>query len=226
MLSARRYQSSEKKLDWLFSTPLLSVVWHHVEDLNRRIASLILAAEREAASVKRSNVGGWQSERGLQEWKDPAIGTLLDMLDIGIREMANAMIGDGVVRRSLYDWSIIAWANVNRTSQFNAVHNHEGFWSGVYYVAVDPKPADPSEGAIQFRNPSSAPQISQLTPAPDIFRNRFPFEVQINPECGQMLLFPSWLEHWVRPHFSIEPRISVGFNVVFPRQDNGETYVA
>jgi uncharacterized protein (TIGR02466 family) len=215
MAGEEGYTLCEEKLVWLFGTPLLSLVWPQVDDLNQRLASLILAAEENLTSVRRSNEGGWQSETNLQQWQDPAILTLLKMIDEGAQIMVNSMRDDDQAA-TRYDCSIVAWANVNRAGHFNGIHFHRGFLSGVYYVSADPDPTYRGQGSIHFKNPNAAPQISRLIAAPNIVRRRFPFHVRVTPEPGRMLVFPSWLEHWVVPHNSLQPRISVAFNVEFP----------
>jgi hypothetical protein len=30
-----------------------------------------------------------------------------------------------------------------------------------------------------------------------------------------MLIFPSWLEHWVTPYSGVEPRISIAFDIIY-----------
>ena len=39
-------------------------------------------------------------------------------------------------------------------------------------------------------------------------------DIQLTPEAGLMVLFPCWMEHYVEPHDSDEPRIVIAFNAV------------
>ena len=41
----------------------------------------------------------------------------------------------------------------------------------------------------------------------------FGAQLQITPQAGTMLMFPSWLHHWVRPFQGTGERISIAFNV-------------
>ena len=42
-------------------------------------------------------------------------------------------------------------------------------------------------------------------------------DIQLTPEAGLMVLFPCWMEHYVEPHDSDEPRIVIAFNAVLPQ---------
>ena len=44
-----------------------------------------------------------------------------------------------------------------------------------------------------------------MTPYGDPFR--------VRPEAGLLVLFPSWLYHWVHPYSGRTPRIAISFNV-------------
>jgi len=46
----------------------------------------------------------------------------------------------------------------------------------------------------------------------------FPSKVQFRPVAGTMLIFPSFLKHWVYPNQDDEERVSIAFNArVEPR---------
>ena len=44
-----------------FATPVAAYPWPDSDDLNRELSSLVLAEEKKAGNVARSNVGGWHS---------------------------------------------------------------------------------------------------------------------------------------------------------------------
>ena len=43
--------------------------------------------------------------------------------------------------------------------------------------------------------------------------NEFGQRITIAPEAGQMLVFPSWVRHYVTPYHGRGERISIAFNV-------------
>ena len=74
-------------------------------------------------------------------------------------------------------------------------------WSGVYYAIFDEEEHSPTH----FYSPNEK-------------------LIAINPSCGidtlipkvkegDMIIFPSWLEHYVSPNMSEDKRISISFNM-------------
>jgi uncharacterized protein (TIGR02466 family) len=210
-------EADEGAVRSLFGTPLLAVTWPDCEQVNRQLAELILDLEREHPAVEQSNHGGWQSEKTLQQIRHPAVQTLLSWIDIGVYLISSSLIGEEAVDQLPEKWSVAAWANVNRAGHFNGIHYHVGgFWSGVYYVTtVDTSASHPVAGAIGFRSPSQAGMVASNTCAPPAMQQAFRQEICMQPRSGLMLIFPSWLEHWVNPHASDEPRISIAFDASF-----------
>ena len=98
------------------------------------------------------------------------------------------------------------WGNLLFPGQNHAPHTHSNnFLSGVFYLQGD---KDSSE--IQFFDPR--PQTSILTPR--IKENNIQNSdiVAFKPTENMGLIFPSWLQHWVRPTGS--ERISMSWNIL------------
>lgn len=218
----------DNKLSWIFGVPLLSILWPDVGDLNRRLSQLILGKERCERGTQHSNVGGWQSDCNLDTWSNPAVTSLLEMINQGVAQLSTQISEESQSCGGVPGWSVCAWANVNRRGNFNVVHHHNGsgraFWAGVYYVEVG-RYTSSQGGALVLRSTSADAQIANLTRAPESLRKRFKHEVTIQPVPGLLLIFPSWLEHWVTPHSSEEPRVSVAFNILLqvPQPESCET---
>ncbi|MCI0722866.1 MAG: 2OG-Fe(II) oxygenase family protein [Acidobacteria bacterium] len=199
----------------LFGEPLLATICPDVEELNQELAALILDEESRQSSVAQSNVGGWQSDKTLLTWKHPGVGRLVSLIDVGVYLLMSELIGEETVDALPTKWNVSAWANVNRETHFNALHYHVGgFWSGVYYVAI-PESDRPESGAIVFRNRTLSPLLASTLTAPEPLRKAFKAEICFKPVPGMLLIFPSWVEHWVNPHFSKSPRISIGFDILY-----------
>jgi uncharacterized protein (TIGR02466 family) len=205
-----------------FGTPVLTVQWPDCEEVNRQLAELILALERTQPSVKQSNRGGWQSPKSFHTIEHPAVRQLLAWIDVGVYLLSAELAGEQAVDQFPEKWRTSAWANVNRVGHFNGIHFHNGgFWSGVYYVAIENgSPAanggDAGAGAIGFRSPSQAGMIASNIYAPPELQRAFQQEISLPPMPGLMLIFPSWLEHWVNPYAGSEPRISIAFDISYP----------
>ena len=101
-----------------------------------------------------------------------------------------------------------SWVNYNETKQsINFQHSHDGVFSGVFYLKV---PKD--SGKLSMVNP----QMNFLwkgcelsNPTNDITTENF----TLIPKEGQLLLWPSYLEHFVEPNAHDESRISISFNI-------------
>ena len=100
------------------------------------------------------------------------------------------------------------WANINPAGGFHPPHIHpNNLVSGVYYLQTPPN-AD----AIVFHDPR--PQSQLLLPIATRAVPETQSEIQIEARPGRMLLFPSWLQHSVRPNFGNQERVSISFNVM------------
>ena len=104
------------------------------------------------------------------------------------------------------------WININKRGVRNALHFHaNSFLSGVFYLQIKAKL---EEGSLSFRNPNSMMMMSQWI-SPGLIENFNPENVrgwQVCLSAGDLILFPSWLEHEVFPHNENEDRISISFN--------------
>ena len=83
-----------------------------------------------------------------------------------------------------------------------------GAWSGVYYVdAGGEAPGQPLSGVLELCNPRP---FTEMVPTPG---SPFGQRVIFRAEAGTMILFPSWLYHFVNPFSGDGERISIAFNV-------------
>lgn len=197
-----------ERYDKLFATPLLRYRVPGHEALN---AALVEEGHRLRASsegVRKSNRQGWHSEGNLFDETAEAFVTL--------RETAIAAVHDATRRiKAKTDpeslrLKIFGWMNANPPGGFNAPHTHPGAqWSGVYYVS-QPDVDEGNSGMIEFLDPrSDLPNWRLLGAAP--FRGK----KKLRPKPGEMILFPSYLVHWVYPNEADEERMSVAFNATF-----------
>lgn len=196
-----------------FATPIAVVELGGSEALNGALRETILRREREQASLSHSNLGGWQSSWDFHAWGGEAAGHLL----ASARDLATKLTCDRQGRPVRVDWRTNSWANVNRSGHGNEFHTHPGsYWSGTYYVDDGGIAADPSLGGeFEIQDPRGV--------APAMYAPLLCFNMPgghsagaselILPKSGQLILFPSWLSHQVRPYRGGETRISVAFNM-------------
>ena len=109
------------------------------------------------------------------------------------------------------------WINISGKHNYNRLHSHNGsFISGVYYIKV-PK----NSGAIVFENPScmfienTFKKFDNLTfSGAEDFNSYNSPEWRIEPLVGQLIMFPSYLRHYVEENQSDDDRISLSFNIM------------
>ena len=199
-----------------FPTPLVvaQVPFSHEENLELR--GTILAREKDSAGVAHSNLLGWQSADDFAHWGGAQGEKLLGLA----RALADRLNGDRAGNRVEVAWLVNAWANVNRRGHANDIHAHPGaVFSGCYYVDDGGIADDPSLGGeLQLADPRGiapamyAPELAvALSGCQTAGGNEL-----IPPKTGQMLLFPAWLGHGVRPYLGHGTRISVAFNFSLP----------
>lgn len=200
--------SLDEALLMSFSTPLLNMVWPDSEALNHALRELILAAAREGGGIARSNVGGWHSDLRFLAQDAPCVLELRSRIERIINELTRRVARpQSAGQRVRFD--VEAWANVLPQGGYHSLHSHpNAFWSGVYYVtdneAVEGHPLSGKLELVDPR-PGASLRYADLT---DLY-GRF----LLSPRAGQMIVFPSWLQHFVHPYFGAGERISVAFNV-------------
>lgn len=94
-----------------------------------------------------------------------------------------------------------AWFNVNQKGGENVIHTHAGkHISGTMYFQGT------GTGTICFQS---------LETQYNIIPANYPFNgtIKYEPEDGDILLFPSYLAHWVEPNPSDRERINLAFNI-------------
>ena len=178
-------------------------------EINPALKEEVFRRERECGGMDVSNVGGWHSERDFFSWEVPAVGVLQQAIaNLVTDTMASVRPVTKGMKAKL---RLVGWAMVAREGNYTTMHAHSGFtWSGVYYAASGGQSVDhPNSGQIQFVDPRGAVGMIPTPAAPFMER------VMIEPEDGLLVLFPSWLVHWVHPFHGSEPRISIAFNVAF-----------
>jgi uncharacterized protein (TIGR02466 family) len=206
-------QTAKIDLRALFPTPVAVAQVPDFASVNERLRAEIMACEARTPSNDHSNLGGWQSSWDLDDWGGEAARFVLAFA----RQLADRLTVDRYGRPARVDWRMNAWANVNRSGHGNEFHTHPGcYWSGTYYVDDGGIGADPSLGGeFEIQDPRGiAPAMYRpdLAPAAPGCLSIGASEV-ISPRAGNMVMFPSWLSHAVRPYTGGGTRISIAFNL-------------
>ena len=178
------------------------------DELNRLLAAEIAVVRSESPGLERSNQNGWHSQLDLFSRREPGFINVCAAILDAVRQ-ATLQIAPAFDLKSARIQGE-GWINVSGRGAFNAPHDHPGWaWSGSYYVVV---PADlrGRSGAIEFLDPRTNARVVTVDGA-----NCFASKVTILPEPGMLLLFPSFLRHWVYPNEADSERISIAFNARF-----------
>ncbi len=196
----------------LFPTPVAVGVLEDAERVNAALRDTILAREKIQATTAHSNLGGWQSTWDMLDWGGPATHAVVDTA----KQLANKLTADRKGQPVTVEWNANCWANVNRSGHGNEFHTHPGaYWSGCYYVDDGGIAQDPELGGeFEIQDPRGvapvmyAPLLTFATPGGFTIGS----SELVRPRAGLMILFPSWLNHAVRPYRGQQTRISMAFN--------------
>ncbi len=207
----------------VFAVPLVQEMYPHAAALNPHLKALLLAREAEGAKYANPNpslkqqAGVYESDFTLFSWPETSIQTL--------RQFCWATLGRAIQELNNYSAEEMeqlrifshTWYHVTRKGGFVILHTHPmASWSGVYCVAAGETPDDrPESGVLRFHNPHHYSGF---------FRDAGNFKLQppyhhgswnINFKPGQLILFPSWLQHEVLPFYGDDERITIAFNCWF-----------
>lgn len=195
-----------------FPTTFMRRRHRQADDLNKRLRGFLLDLEkRERNKVTgTSNLGGFHSDTKLLSAKDDGIVELRQMITEGIFAYLSPLVDnecakppDGVNLR-LWGWCVIM-----REGDYNHQHMHpDANISGVYYITT-PKVMQKSttgqpHGCISFADPRPRADAMRLP-------NQHSAHA-INPQAGDLILFPSYYEHSVSPFKGAGVRICIAFN--------------
>jgi uncharacterized protein (TIGR02466 family) len=155
-----------------------------------------------AASPKpagRTNRQGWNSEE-MTVLERPEFAALKQAIHAACASALSEM-GQSNIKIFLQ-----SWVNLHDRGGFNFLHLHEGsLLSGSFYISV----------------PSGSGQFVFRDPRPGVIHGYVKggvpnghADIHLTPSAGLLVLFPCWMEHYVEPHDSDEPRIAIGFNAV------------
>lgn len=197
----------------LFATPVAIFPVPDAVRINAALEARILEREKKVPSVHHSNWGGWQSPTDFPDWCGPEGQIVLETAQGLARNLTSDRHGQPVELK----WRMNAWANVNRHGQGNEFHTHPGaYWSATYYVRDGGAGKDPGVGGeFEIQDPRG---VGPAMLAPQLaFRSPGGLSVGASelvvPRAGNLVMFPSWLSHGVRPYSGDDVRISIALNL-------------
>lgn len=197
--------SSRADLTLAFASPLLRFKAPDATALNAALVSEAMEIRSKSPGVQKSNRQGWHSETDLMTRTEPGLSRLASFIERAMHAATKAISGD--FNPAQYRLVANGWININPQHGYNVPHSHSGYmWSGCYYVTVPPVQEGPS-GCIEFLSPVLVPGEYKVLGA-DCYKDK----ITMRPKAGDLLLFPSYMTHWVYPNEADEDRITIAFN--------------
>lgn len=205
---------------YLFATPFVIDRLQSAEGIRVLRDAIMAEKARDEAGVQISNIGGWHSNTKMAEWGGEAARALAYKA-MTMADAATANMGEEAGRA--YDWLPEMWANVSGKGNANQYHTHPGsFWSAVAYIDDGYEGSgDPALGGeLQLYDPRmpmvrmTAPDL-RLKDTGGAAQNNEPM---VRPSTGMIVMFPSWLQHAVRPFHGAGTRISIAINLIPARK--------
>jgi uncharacterized protein (TIGR02466 family) len=160
-----------------------------------------IAARRAAQPLAagRSNRLGWNSAPTL--FDDAAFAPLHS----AVRSVFDYVFND--MGPPHFPYALQAWANCHEAGAFNTLHHHAGaLLSACYYLSVPE-----GSGPLVLRD---ARPGALLSPWNGSGRPNSGGEYRHDPQVGQLVIFPNWLEHGAEPHQGADTRVSIPINAV------------
>ena len=205
-----------KNVKPFFATPVFQYDVNMTQELHRTLLRDLYAWQEKEVGIERSNNSkfGWHSEVTLFSRKEDSIKALCAHFLKAINT-CTLEITDNKFELNAYNFLYEGWVNINKKGGYNAPHDHPGYlWSAVYYAKIPtPSDAKSKSGILEFLDPRTnivamAPEIAEKSPF-------FIPKIQIRPKENTLIVFPSYLRHWVYPNEEDEDRISIAFNVKY-----------
>ena len=151
-------------------------------------------------SSKEKQRVNWQSDPKLH------LNKKYKALSDKIIEVSKLIFADKSYKYEKYEITDM-WSNILKQNEFHRPHTHSNnILSGVYYVQSD------NVATLQFYDPR--PQAGVLNPDVEKWHKGNATVWQLGSITNRMILFPSWLQHFVPINTSNQDRISIAFNVM------------
>ena len=182
-----------------FPTPIYTK-YIGTQEYNDYLTNKIIHWSKRDQGIKLTNVYGWHSQTDMH--MDTEYKYLVDELYLAYKEVYKDQHIE--TEPSLANM----WANINPKGAFNKTHNHaNAFWSGVYYVKT---PENCGSLVLEDTRTMSLMYTPKRTTTQ---KPKHLWEAtSVEPQAGKLVMFPSYVSHYVVPNNSNEPRISISFN--------------
>ena len=175
---------------------------------NKSLAKVITNRSLAESSRELSNIGGWQSNDDLAEDVQ-----FTDLISFVRQKLLKVALHNNYIDELKFI-IVNMWANVNNHKDFNRAHLHPNSdWSFAYYVKVTE-----DSGGIVFCDPRVRRVMRVQDDILIDYSNGSQHSIYtVNPLNGKLVIFPSYLEHYVEPNLTQETRISISGNIRYEK---------
>jgi len=198
----------------VWATPLFEVRNPDHEVIRSGLVDYFLAREREADEPVESGVTAnikrnlFESRFDLFEADVAEVQMLMNFCQGVVTDVVGMLSADAGVEAPAFEIHE-SWIHITRNGGHHDYHGHHGcFWCGIYYVDIGDCDFESRNGCNRFYNPN-----------PTYFRGgsgkRHDY-IDIAPENGKVVLFPSYLQHSALPYRGDQERILIAFNSRLP----------
>ncbi len=207
----------------LWATPFLRIAMEplsHAATLRECILSKETDANRHPNSPQRNHAHVFESTFDFLTWPDEPVQafrqTLFSHVGGFVKEVNNFSLEE--LQALKFDFH--CWFHITRSSGYFQPHNHaNASWSCIYCVDPgDDLPDDSSHaGHVFFQDPRASAGMF-IDPANRLLDRTLSFNaIRFRPRAGELIVFPSFLQHAVEPYEGERPRITVAANFWFSR---------
>ena len=159
--------------------------------------------------------GVFESQFDFLEHKDPAIAELKRHILMTLTGFVAVVNDISMEQATAFKWSYHSWFHVTSKGGYFRAHTHPlASWSVVYCAdRGDPLPDQPlNRGDIVFYDPRTNASMF-MDPANRSMRRELAFSsFKIGMEHGDLLIFPSYVTHFVEPYAGDSDRVTVAAN--------------
>ena len=183
----------------IFPTPVWEIkATKEIEPVIEDIIQNTYKYKENNKSEKYSNIGGYQTETLPIDRFHP---NGLDYIESIIKEYISPEYEISKERLPFAGW----WVNINGTGSWNAPHCHPGSDLVLIWYLTD------SNGLLSLINPYTYSRVHLLSCFSDT--NEPSSVLRVDAKKGDIIIFPSDMQHMVMPNKNKEDRLSVSMNL-------------
>lgn len=194
-----------------------------IDAMNEELRELVLKQEKSGKSSKINSIkGGYHSDIKFFEQDHQAVKQLSGLIEYNfkqyIKDLWRSDSSEPFDKVWPFKIALWGWSVLLREGGFSAPHLHPNAnISGVYYVTGNIEKSDiPNAGHLALCDPRTRAHVWPI-------RNNYE-TIKIPPKPGSMVMFPSWMEHYVVPFRGNDERISIAFNIALDQKARSSSY--